>query len=359
MSILNPGHGSNTSNAIGLCTPATGRVFISKSVFQYDVSLPTGVSSISFFNTPFFEYPVGMYLDGQMYLIPNPNYNESLMGDPSPVNYLRNHAVYGVTPIGISQTIDQVSSAMDQKGIVTTARKPCDVDYQNISTTSTMLPTTTTNQKVIQSFPTTVNDLTRLAGSIDVRKSDKGAYLISHHQSFNTVYRKEPWNKCAVYTNRPTSDCNSFCLASSPQGTNISVFAYFAANDKSTYATPSMILPLDMPIAMFTDCKVTDGSTTAFRIKVACSYQFDLKLNSDLYPYTVDRPIADVEFMNYIWAFEGMMTGGGFPADYNFWDKLWPMFKTLWKGGGSDLIRKIPKAGGVIGDVGDLITNLF
>lgn len=362
MSILNPGHAANTPNAIGISSPGSGRVFISKSVFQFDFQVPVNTTDISFFNTPFFEYPVGFFCNSIPYLVPNPNYAKAVGGATDLVeNYLRDHNVYAVTPIGISTTIDQITTQLDLKGTVTTARKPHDCDMTDVATVNAgLVPTATLNTKTLQDIPVSLNQITRLNGTVDVRKSSEGAYLVSHHQDMNPVKRDMPWNKGATFANIiAAGDPCGRAYIRTVDGNSYNFRGYYSDTDLRTYVSPSMILPLDMPIAYFSGFKNSEAGMVSFRVKVATSYQFDLKLTSDLYPYTVDRPIADAEFMQYIWAFEGLMTAGGFPASWNFLDKLWPIFKQIWQGGGGDLARRIPKAGKVIGDVGDLITNLF
>lgn len=381
MSILNPGHQDNSSNAIGTCSNGTGRIFVSKCVQQYTIDLPVGTTEICFYNLPFPEYPFGFTLKGvdanpnttYFYVIPNQSFVEQGASGAEDTwfveGYLKHMGVYGIMPIGTSQTIECVQANMFKKGRVGTARKTCDIDLSQLDVDGGSQDTVAAqNIFTLQNLPTTMAQVSRLQGTFDNRDVTAGAYLVSHHTSYNTFYRDTPYHKNGDYADSPNGDpANPLSSHKNIlQVTDLAGGHYYARQwrpetgfDTVKPAAVTGVMPLDMPMACFTGLTSTAEAPTSFSIKACVTYQFELKAGSPLLQYSVPRPMYDPDFLDYILKFESAITVGGYPASYNFWDKVWPIFKQLWRSGGGKLVRKIPKAGGTIGDIGDLIIDSF
>lgn len=117
-----------------------------------------------------------------------------------------------------------------------------------------------------------------------------------------------------------------------------------------------------MGIACFTGLV---PSETTFTIKCCVAYEFWLKASSDFNPFVVTRH-TDLTLFDAVREFESSeyFNPGAFPADYNFWDKVWKAFKHIWNAGGSNLaqagLNALAPGSGTAGKViGDYLTSQY
>lgn len=362
--IINPGHQMNIVNARPIPDAGPSKVFVFKTMWREEVKVPAGVTSVSFMTGPSFEAPF-LYYDGsklQTFQI-SPCMSSANAGFPTVAPYLANHHVYAYRPIGKSMTVENTTAQINKAGACVTGRKTMDIDYTSRQFT-TGAQADAVNQPILQRVPLTAAQVTALPSGSTEWGAEQGAYIVAHHNgNYEWIYRKDATTKCFPSSDAGTGNHNcSLKFTDSGTGTLNQVWNY----DHPTYNTQSGPADgMDMAIACFTGLQSPDATTTTFTVKCCVAYEFWLKSSSDLNPFVTARK-TDLELFNRMIEFESSdcFSAGAFPADYNFWDKVWKAFKNVWNSGGGSLAKAgldalAPGAGTASKFVGDYLTSQF
>lgn len=312
-------------------------------------------TNVVFYNLPFFEAPFAHWDSDSSRLSCFYSPAASSTSGPNPAAYLHGHNVYRYRCLGKSMTIVNTTAIINRRGTCTVARKTPDVDY--ISRQFTVgLATDAVNQPILQNIPFNLQGVSSLTGTTETWDAAEGAYLVSHHSDHLWVTREDQTQK--AYPSSLMGACvNTALQAKTTLGTTP---AYYGTAANSVNVGPQD--HTDIPMAAFTG--IAPGGLSTFNVKCVVVYEFQLKLDSDLIPYTVERPLMSPGYMDALFAYEASLPMGGMTADANSWGDIWKGFKKFWGNGGSAITRTglnalMPGAGNVSSLIGDFATSKF
>lgn len=379
MGILNPCHGSNYANAQLLPDASPARASIFKGYANWDLTFTAEEASmgIAFYTLPFFEAPFAFAkwttnARMELFVLRMPSTIKEGEGYGNAL-FLHNHGIYAKRLIGKGMTIENTTPVITLSGKTTVGRSQSNIDTvtKYLQYNPLDIPTDV-NQRVLQRLPNGAEEVSSLVGTTDSWKAQDGAYLVSHHLDYLWQKRDDMYNSIAselIGSNEHdpliASDKN-YCLSYTDKTSGNLLYAHpytglGTANDLLYGVRVGEDDHSDISTAVFSGLTVTSGSSFSISIKGCMAYEFLLKNSSDLQQYTEIRT-PDVSFFSLVQAFESMQQLGGYPASYNFWDKIWNGFKKFWNLAGGNVAQRLgdaalPGLGTGLAAVGDVLTK--
>lgn len=343
--VMNPGHGSNTRDALPFPDGDVGDVFLHKSVVTVDLIVPANAISkqVQVALVPFAECPMIIKVgDGGWQGIADTDY--AMFGSSSilPVNYTHQAGVYESRLIGKSVTIDNNTAKINLAGELTACRMPSSIDNNSPAPSTGMTLTGGYNAKTLQNFPTNVQDISTNNNSTSWKASE-GAYLVSRVNPNSWVKRDLPWNKASsnwypitpaatvtanndsgLYLTDLLGATKKICAGNTSNGRD---GAYDGSNAETIGFPVNGFDGSDVVTAIFSGLSGGDYSST-FRCKLCIVREFKLKNTSALLRMVTQRPPCSNEFMQSLTNYANSIPGI-YPADFNFWNELWNGFKRV------------------------------
>lgn len=384
MGILNPCHGSNYANAQLLPDASPARASIFKGYANWDLTFTADEASrgIVLYTLPFFEAPFAFSkwcpetARQELFVLRMPATMKEGEGYGNAL-FLHDHGVYAKRMIGKGMTIENTTPIMTLSGKTTVGRSQSNIDSDTIylNYDATNVPAII-NQRILQRVPNSAEEVSSLVGTTDSWKAQDGAYLVSHHLDYLWQKRDNMYNSISsklvpnehdplLGTDADPND-RKYCLSYTDKTTGHLYYAHpytglGTVNDLLYGVRVGEDDHSDITTAVFSGLTVAPGSKFSISIKGCMAYEFLLKSSSDLQQYTEIRT-PDINFFNLIMAFESMQQLGGYPANYNFWDKIWNGFKKFWNLAGGNVAQRLgdaalPGLGTGLAAVGDVLTK--
>jgi hypothetical protein len=340
--VLNPGHIHHVQEALPYPDGSPGDVYVHKSIVLGTIRIPEGIADPSFtvMLTPFAEVPAMVKFGGDAYYQPicDLKYCTANGTVIRACNFHHAMGVYAHRLIGKSITVENDTPEIYRAGNVTMCRMPSNVDNNTPSTTNGGAITATANQRVIQTIPENAGQISLNMGASNWHARE-GCYLVAQ-PSLTWSKREFPWEKAtsSYYTNPApaATDASDLVQVSDMSGTIRQVRASGAGYGTDTTFIPASGAGLYMPVNGQDNSDVViayfEGLNSSvdnvFKFKLAIVREFRLKNSSPLLQMAVPRPIADQVFLEQLMKYAAEIPGI-YPADYNFWDKVWKGFKTV------------------------------
>lgn len=339
--VLNPGHIHHVQEAIPFPDGTPGDVYIHKSIVLGTIRVPSGTSDGAFtvMLTPFAEAPAMVKFGGDTFYQPIAdlkycNANGTIV---KACTFPHLMGVYAQRLIGKSITVENDTPEIYRAGNVTMCRMPSNVDNNTPSTTNAGAVTAVQNQRVIQTIPENAGQISLNMAATNWHARD-GCYLVAQ-PSLTWAKRELPWEKASSAHNGTAplvSDACDAVYVSDMNGNNRAVQASGTAYGTDTTFVPGSASGKafavngqdgsDVVIAYFEGLNTTVDNI--FKFKLAIVREFRLKNSSPLIQMAVPRPPADYAFLEQLLKYAAEIPGI-YPADYNFWDKVWKGFKTV------------------------------
>lgn len=352
---LDPCHQGHITNCEGI--PIIGSQPHSKFAHTYDtdITVPAGQSVIVYL-TPFIECPLIVYN----------TFTGHAQGYPDPAfTSLKELKAYGIRPFGLGCTVSNPNPDLTKQGMIAAARLPPCIDKHAIT-----IPGGTSYVRVLEGLPDSYTSVS----SYPIRYSGeakKGVYLPNRvvDGTFPFVYRSTEWDK-AEYTpylyneghispGNPIK--NPLAITVTRNGMTEMVFVSKDENVATIDSANNIPVTGAAGLGMMVGCIAFSSMQSAqiYNIKVAHGYELLLKakalLNVQYYGALSPDPAVVQALFRYL---SNSALAAAYPANFNFWGKLWNGFKSVYRKLRPLVPKLISVLPGAAGPVANLATDV-